>query len=111
MKKLLILAGTAFLSACSMQYQTLDQDSLLYVNSQTKECSGVGPMTCLQVRTTEDQDWQLFYQKIEGFDYEPGYQYQLQVKKETVENPPADSSSIKYTLVKIISKLEVKDIQ
>lgn len=110
MKKIAFLAGAFLLTACSMQ-QTLTQDSLLYVNAQTKECSGVGPMTCLQVRTTEDQGWQLFYQKIEGFDFEPGYQYQLQVHKETIANPPADGSSIKYTLVKVISKLEVKDMQ
>ncbi len=52
-------------------------------------------------------DWSYFYDNIEGFDYELGYIYDLSVRKETVSNPPADGSSIKYILNRIISKERV----
>ncbi|WP_440453676.1 DUF4377 domain-containing protein [Psychrobacter sp. ASPA161_9] len=41
---------------------------------------------------------------IEGFDYEPHYEYTLLIKNKTVANPPADASSIHSKLIKIIEK-------
>ncbi|GAE83622.1 lipoprotein [Bacteroides reticulotermitis JCM 10512] len=49
-------------------------------------------------------EWEYFYSNIEGFQYEPGYEFVLKVKEEKLENVPADASSIKYVLVKQISK-------
>ena len=65
---------------------------------------GVAPMECYLVKVGDDKDWSLFYSPIEGFNYENGYEYVIKVKKEKIDNPPADGSSIKYTLVKVISK-------
>ncbi|MBZ9650736.1 DUF4377 domain-containing protein [Psychroflexus montanilacus] len=44
---------------------------------------------------------------IEGFDYEPGFIYSLSVNKTTLANPPADASSVNYSLRSISSKEEV----
>lgn len=78
------------------------------VNSEKVDCMGVAPMKCLQVKnlTKGDTEWQSIYAAIEGFDYEPGYIYKIEVKEEKLDtkNLPADASSIKYTLVKVISK-------
>ena len=52
------------------------------------------------------ENWNLFYSQIEGFSYEPGYEYVLQVRKEKIDNPPADGSSIRYRLVKVVSKTQ-----
>ncbi|AVR47509.1 hypothetical protein C7S20_16225 [Christiangramia fulva] len=57
---------------------------------------------------TGGEDWKYFYDEIEGFDYQPGYIYELQVRKKKVNNPPQDASSIKYILVKVISKNAVE---
>ena len=68
-------------------------------------CSGVAPMECLQIKKNpSDTAWQYFYDAIEGFTYEPGYTYTLEVSSAKVENPPADASSIQYKLVKVIKK-------
>ncbi|MCZ7672694.1 MAG: DUF4377 domain-containing protein [Chloroflexi bacterium] len=48
-----------------------------------------------------------FYNPIVGFTFEPGYEYELKVMVETVENPPADGSSLRYTLVEVVSKTAV----
>ena len=67
-------------------------------------CTGVAPQMCLQVRESADAAWTLLYEEIAGFDYVPGYLYEIRIKEEAVANPPADGSSIRRTLVAILSK-------
>ena len=76
----------------------------MYVGPELVECTGVAPQTCMQVKYSPDEAYQLFYNQIEGFTYEPGYNYELKVMVTDVENPPADGSSLKYTLVEEVSK-------
>lgn len=76
------------------------------IESSQVECTGVGPQKCLIV------NGQLFYDGIEGFDYEEGYEYKLRVNKTQIydeTNAPADTSIYKYILVEIISKQKVSD--
>ncbi len=75
-----------------------------YVGPQTVDCVGVAPQKCLLVKQNPEDEYQLFYNSIEGFEYEEGYQYELLVLVEPVENPPADASSLKYTLVEQVNK-------
>ena len=44
------------------------------------------------------------YGGIEGFEYQPGYEYRLRIKAEQLPDPPQDGSSIRYTLLEQISK-------
>ncbi|WP_409520837.1 DUF4377 domain-containing protein [Psychrobacter sp.] len=44
------------------------------------------------------------YSGIEGFDYQPHYEYTLLIKNTTIANPPADAASIHSKLIKIIEK-------
>ncbi|MFY1045749.1 DUF4377 domain-containing protein [Chryseobacterium sp. GP-SGM7] len=74
------------------------------IASETKDCTGVAPMKCLQVKEKESDNWGNFYSNIEGFTYEPGFEYVLKVKTEKIENPPMDGSSIKYSLIEQVSK-------
>lgn len=76
------------------------------IASQTVDCTGVAPMKCLQVKEKESDSWENFYSNIEGFTYEPGFEYVLKVKTEKIKNPPMDGSSIKYTLVNQVSKIK-----
>ncbi|WP_131539578.1 DUF4377 domain-containing protein [Pedobacter nototheniae] len=48
--------------------------------------------------------WDTFSYNIEGFNYEPGYIYDLNITSYEVKNPPEDGSRIAYKLDKIISK-------
>lgn len=76
----------------------------LYIGPKLEDCTGVGPQKCMMVKEDPDDDYQYFYQPIEGFEYEEGYEYEIVVTVEKVENPPADGSSLKYSLVKIVNK-------
>ncbi|MEJ2482033.1 MAG: DUF4377 domain-containing protein [Gemmatimonadota bacterium] len=84
-----------------------DTSKTLYVAHFKVDCVGVGPMECMQIRETPDGDWQMFYDRIEGFDYEEGYEYELKVHTEEVENPPADASSLRWILDEVVSKTAV----
>ncbi len=97
---LIILALPLFIWRC-----TSSSNITRYVIASTcVDCMGVAPQKCMMVKKGDATNWELFYSKIEGFDYEPGYEYVLDVKEEVQEKPAADSSSIKYYLVKQISK-------
>jgi len=82
-------------------------EKTLFVASERKPCTGVGPMECLQVREAVDRPWQYFYSEIEGFTFEPGFDYELRVREQKLANPPADGSSLRWTLVRMVSKKAV----
>ena len=76
----------------------------LFVGPERVDCVGVAPQKCFQVRYAPEHDYQFFYSDVRGFDYEPGFDYKLRVLKTPVPNPPADASSINWTLVEVVSK-------
>ncbi|RMZ60234.1 DUF4377 domain-containing protein [Chryseobacterium nematophagum] len=89
----------------TLQYASTNEKTLI-VAPQTAGCVGVVPMQCLQVKETQNANWTNFYSNIQGFNYVPGYEYVLRVKVQHIANPPADGSSIAYTLVKVVSKVK-----
>lgn len=102
MKKIMLISAFALLMAagCGNKPET----EKITVGSQTASCVGVAPMECLLVKYPGAQTWEFLYSGIEGFDYKPGYEYVLEIRREAVENPPADASSVKLVLVKEISR-------
>jgi len=82
------------------------ETTFFWINSSKIDCIGVGPMQCLQIKRTETGTWENFYDPIEGFVFEPGFMYHIELRiDELNENPlPADKSNLKYTLVKTIRK-------
>jgi len=85
------------------------REVVYWVNNSKADCVGVGPMKCLQIQRGEKFNpdaWQLFYGGIEGFVYQPGNIYKLLVKEERIQfvQRPADVSSIRYSLVRILDE-------
>lgn len=72
------------------------------------DCVGVAPQSCWLTKIagpdSNTGEWEYRYSAIEGFDYEPNYEYTLLIKNTPVSNPPADGSSIHSELVEIIEK-------
>jgi len=83
--------------------------SVLYVAPRKADCAGVSPQTCYLIRKSVEGNWVMHYQEIKGFDFEPGFSYKIKVKKETVKNPPADGSSMRYVLLEVLEKKDVTD--
>ncbi len=71
------------------------------VGPELKECQGVAPQMCMVV------DGGLFYQSIEGFEHEAGYEYRLRIERYDPwnGNPPADASMYAYRLIEVLEKV------
>jgi len=104
---LLVSVLTIVLAGCETGGLLSAEDKRLFVGPVLEDCVGVGPQKCLLVKERMEDDWQLFYDGIEGFIWEPGYVYELDVSVRHVPNPPADGSSLSYHLVRLITKTEV----
>ncbi|QOG90671.1 DUF4377 domain-containing protein [Flavobacterium columnare] len=106
MIRIILSTITFLLISCNT---TNKDEKTIFIGAETKPCNtGVMESQCLQVKWAKNKkDWEHFYSNIEGFKYEQGNEYELIIKEEKVENPPADGSSIKYTLIKEISKNKV----
>ncbi len=104
MKKayILLIFVFALTMACNSDQES---NNLIFTIASTKvDCQGVAPQKCLQIKKNTQKEWEYFYRNIEGFNYEEGYEYVIEVSQEKIKNPPADGSSIKYKFVKLISK-------
>ena len=108
LRTLILFGLTSILFSCSNESKQ-DSELTYWVNSYKTSCVGVTPMSCLLVQkgdTLKEHAWKNFYDKIEGFEYRPGYIYKLKVKEEQKPKNEiaADASSIKYTLIKLLEK-------
>ena len=105
-----LLSGLAvtllFLSACSSVPGDAVEDRFL-IQHHKVGCEGEGIQTCMLTRRSEQDSWSNFYGGIEGFEYEWGYQYELRVQVTEVIDPPADASSRAYSMIEMVSKVEV----
>lgn len=101
MKKLIFtLLCTIIFVSCAGKKET----EQIIVASAQADCVGVAPQKCLLIKFGESTNWLFHYSGIDGFEYEPGFEYVLEVKKQIIDNPAADQSSVRYELVKVISK-------
>ena len=88
----------------SLISKSCDETKHIYVGDHLVDCVSVAPQKCMLIKEKIVDDWTYFYGNIEGFEYEEGYEYLLNVKVETIKNPPADASNLKYTLVEVFEK-------
>lgn len=79
---------------------------VLKVNAEEVTCYGAhGEQNCLQIKELgKDQEWQNQYEGIGGFDFKPGFVYNLQVEKLELKEAPQDVGNIVYQLVKVLKK-------
>lgn len=99
-----LLFSISILAGCQKDMRD-DSIKIIEVASALVNCTGVAPMQCMKIKEIGEKDWQLFYSSIDGFQFEEGYAYKLEVKVTKKPEPiPADSSSLQWTLVKVISK-------
>ncbi len=101
--------GTHFIEIIDDIFPRETLFSTLYVDSKLVDCVGVGKQQCMLVREDPNSNWENFYDKIIGFKFQPGYTYKLKIQVTEIKNSPADTSSLKYSLVEILEKNIVND--
>lgn len=74
------------------------------VKEECVPCRRMMPMTCFQVKKEGSKTWELFYERIAGFEYVPGNRYVIEVIETERPAPvPQDLSKYLYKLSKVIS--------
>ena len=91
-------------NAAKTSSKTPQKNETMTVQHYKVPCQGESVQLCYLVKTQGQNDWEYFYDDIQGFDYEWGHVYTLEVNKTTIENPPQDGSSIAIKLVKVLKK-------
>jgi len=76
----------------------------LFVRDTLADCQAEGAQRCLQVRSSEQEDWRNFFGSIEGFQFEPTYAYELRVAVSPLPNAPADAPALRYRLLEVVTK-------
>ncbi len=81
--------------------QGYTQVMTLYIADTKTACAA--PIACLQVKEKPAEPYSLFYAPIEGFKYEAGYAYKLEVMKTQRADPQAETP-YRYYLLRVVSK-------
>lgn len=108
--QVLLVLLLACSSGCSGDDDIQPQIIDMRINHYQGTGIGEGPVLTFLIQEGEDigtDDWENFYSQVEGFDYEPGYIYDLSVIRPRIDNPPADGSSLKYKLNEIVSREKI----
>lgn len=89
---------------------TQAETQTLFVGPEQVDCEGVAPQKCYLVKETADADYTYFYDQINGFFWEKGYEYELKVSIHQPSEPfPADSSSLIYSLLEIVQQTPMSE--
>lgn len=99
-----LAAALAVLAACTLTGPEPDEVLVLEIGPERVDCMGAFPQQCLLVRSDSSEEWSYFYDHIEGFTYEEGFVYRVEVLRRQIRNPPADGSSVAYRLIRVLSR-------
>ena len=102
------------LASCNRDsiYEDKVEQVTVYVSAETGMFYNV-PNTTLEdgmlIRIEGEENYIcVAFNTIAGFTYEIGNEYELLVKKTTLANPPKDSGSIRYELIRIVSQKKIE---
>lgn len=79
---------------------------LIEVSPRKALCDSIngGQIECLQYRNRYENNFNPLKTNIEGFNFEPGYSYILDVKQDVMQNPESGQLETKWILNQVISK-------
>ena len=86
-----------------------DHIEVLTLGPYTMTCYGPFERDCLMEFNEEAGRWHFFYDGIEGFDFEPGYIYTLEVRLEDRGTEIQDVGRYSYHLIKLLDKVKAPD--
>lgn len=114
--RFLVMTTLLFLSACGVEnpFSLLVDEGehieIITIGPYRQQCHGAhGLRDCLMIYTEDSGRWEFFYEGIQGFDFEPGYIYTLEVRLEDRGTEIQDVGRYAYHLVKVIEKKQAPD--
>lgn len=111
MKKVLLIFTALLLVSCSNDDgDQTSQTVQLYVNHFKTVAVAAPTLTLLvQEEAQRGSDTYLEVDYISGFQFESGFEYNLEVKKTTTRNPGTEFSTTNYSLISVMSKTPVSN--
>ena len=99
---LIIILFSSLITTAQNSFNPSNQTWIIY--SETIACESSSNTECYLVKYPGKNDFEIFNEKIEGFNYVSGTTYTIIVRQE-IKQPPikADESVFKYVLVKVVS--------
>ena len=82
---------------------------VLILGPYTERCVGFIEQDCFLVYNDAAKRWHFFYEGIQGFVFEPGYIYTLEVRLEDRGPRIQDVGRYSYHLIKIVDKVKAPD--
>ena len=79
---------------------------IITIGPYTETCQGFIEQQCYLEFNEESQEWEFFYENIQGFDFEPGFIWTLKVRLKDRGPGIQDVGRYAYHLVGVISKKE-----
>ena len=113
--RFLVMIGLLFLSACGVEnpFSLLVDEGehieIITIGPYTERCQGFIEQDCYLEYNEDSGRWEFFYESIQGFDFEPGYIYTLEVRLEDRGTEIQDVGRYAYHLVKLIEKKKAPD--
>jgi heat shock protein HslJ len=96
------------LASLLVSFQLFAQKRTLYIGPERVSCTGVAPISCLQYKDSLGQrQWNYWYDSIAAFKHVPGTEYVIEVIGVDVKRVPADASTKKWMLKKIVHMKKV----
>ena len=107
MRGIAAIVALAGVLACADLFGPKEHVITMDVAAQAVQCQGFVPQECLRVRVAPETTWTLFYCPIDGFEFQPGFEYTIRVGERRIENPPQDSCDRVYRLLAILRQVAV----
>jgi hypothetical protein len=112
MKKISVFAIVMLINFSCSQDDTCSLENTINLRINHYQNTGIGITETLTFMVQQEDElfsgnWFKFYNEIDGFEYEPGFVYNLSVDIVEVQNPGNDESSLRYILNEVISKKKV----
>jgi Domain of unknown function (DUF4377) len=108
MSKIFVILIFLFLN-CSLAKKNneLEEKNIIEIEYYKVICQGESYQWCYLIKPKNGKAFEYQYDEIQGFKYEWGYKYILEIESKTIQNPAQDASSIKMVLKSILKKEKV----
>lgn len=86
-----------------LEFGNVDSSEILYISDKTADCKYLNNQKCLIVNDS------VFLNSIEGFNFEPNYEYIIEARKKKIADSMSDSNDFNYEYLNTIDKYFVEN--